>query len=77
MQAAAFDENLNLACLSRPQVLWKSRALLGAYRLLFSTSDTSTIKIGFSKPPIECWEEPRLRSVKIVQDLAAVNKYAG
>jgi hypothetical protein len=68
---------LGLECLLRPQVLWKSQALLGAYRLLFSTSDTSTTKIGFSKPPIECWGEPRLRSVKIVQELAAVNKYAG
>src|SRR5271165_7195331 len=46
---------LDSARFQRPQVLWKSRALLGAYRLLFSTSDTSTSKIGFSKPPIECW----------------------
>jgi hypothetical protein len=58
-------------------VMWKSRAFLVVFRLLFSTFDTSTAKIGFSKPLIERWGEPRLRSVNIVQDLAAVNKWQG
>ena len=55
--SAPHERGMNLCstCWWHPQVLWKSLALPGVFRLLFSTSDTSTSKIGFSKPPIECW----------------------
>src|SRR5580700_10134111 len=47
--------NLDLACLECPRVMWKPQAFIVVFRLLFSTSDTSTAKIGFSKPLIERW----------------------
>src|ERR1700745_2382906 len=65
--------NQNSETLQTPKLLRNSQRLLETLHLLFSTSDTSTSKMGFSKSLIAGQvRKPRPRRVNIIQYLGTL-----